>query len=1842
MTDKLEASWDNFIKFLGSTTGLDNLSSNIIAWGKKFTMFLFRMDKGWRSFVDYLGKNDILAGFFKTLKAFGRNWSTTIERVEQRWWDFTQQTSTKLPTFTGLFIALLNLGDLFSKTINFIERGWQGLREFLSKTRLIPGGLPTLKAFYTGFSEVVKFIERRWTGFVIFLNQPDLFKNLFATLRDFGTKIPEIGKWIQDTFTSVSNFVKGFFRSTEIEADQSIEKVKSTFDNFRDFVKEIFNDLPTAVNKATEWIKGKWQEFVPGIKEPLSKVLEFAKYIAKWLINTLNHSPTEKIPNAWQRATTTIKNLMGGLLTVAVDVGKGLIRIFTGTFRFIGEFIKEVFSAISPSVGKLFSLVKSGTRSFFDFMEVVLLTAKNIKQGAIATEEISTNFKGLAGSLRRLGKAFAPFGEMFKKFTQNIGQTTGETNKAANAGQFLGRVIGQVTKAILNFVIFVTPPLIRLGLTFVKIGIEVTAFALKVAWASRFIYNALTRFVGLSIELIHRLYKPVIYIGQTIKGITQASITFAKEIKNFLDALAVGVFNFANAFAKLQIAILNVFTQLIGIGAQKISEFLDQIGVTEQWNKTISSLQKGWENFGNYLQTSNNEMSKKTRETVEAIQYEWQALPQSIENLTEQIKSNFLSAGTKIAEKWNETTTYIQSRWLSASEAISNSYHATVASIESQWNYLVSAAKAAGDQVHEYLESTWLGRQVLETVDLIGKQWNYLVAAARAAGEQIREYLEQTWLGQQVINVADQIKHQWMALANQGKSTGEEIYKTFQDSGTALGTKLEEAISTTISQWDSVVGKAAAIGEVVSTIFLSLTSTVTTTIAELIQAALTKISDFIKNVFKGITNAFKPKVIDTKDINQSFEELGTTMFNIFQGQWTELFKFIGTGIDKMLEPLAGTWIGQLLEPVVVALKEVFTAIEQIGTAFGKVTLDITGYISKITIQGTSLVAMFATIPLGIIDLIVNFLSAPAALGFIIFFKDTAGAIKDVIVNVLKLAAEAVPALGKLAEAFVAPAKAVAAIWEKTGGAVGKQISKLVRRSKADGDDLQGNLSEHSPGPTYQIRKHWEHTAEFVEGKIGAIAATAAVQGAKIEDSLEPNIKNVAGTQVAPAMAPNHDKAFQAALVNASDRQKNQLMGMVQQMERFSAVEQKIRDKHQAGLLSDAAAEKAYMKLQERRAGVQERINSKVEGIQEQVRRRNAELGNEARSILTSLASAFSNFAPQLAAPLYAIHDVIDSVSELSSIPDKLSKFKDLVPTNLFGTEGISAAWAKITESGQKALERIKEMAFSTGQKVRDYLVQSGLADRWKQITVAISEQWVNLQDWAKVTGQKIKEHLIQSGIAERWKPIGDFITQQWGKLTELAKRAGDRIAAFLLQSGITEKWSSMTSFLGGQWSKMTQLIAGANAALVQGEAGSAVIKAQEAAISTTAAIAEAGAVTGANGAIAQSELLVAGAAQTAASSQVRSAGAASAASAAEAGVITTANTASASSFNLLSAAAGVAGAVMRFALSPIMPILLGIAATGFLLYQAWKNNFLGIQDSVMGVVGAFQYFFGLLSSEGWQIFADLFYSIGNSVSEIGKALGQLGMAFIEPFLPLMKLFGIDGGGSGGGLLQLAIRGLVFGILLPIRVLATALAGVVKVLSLIITLIIKAGTFIVNVVMSPVKLVVSAISFIANTIKNIFSTGSSILSGFTNWLLGGDKKETSVPQFETGGLVPGSGPVPAVVHGGEFVMSNKGVAGNLPALEAMNRGLTVPPPSLPPLPSTAVLATASVKAPSSADDGDALARALSNMKIELNFGDINLTGATGSEAAMEFLDEISPQLYRTMKKMLRELLETAKG
>jgi TP901 family phage tail tape measure protein len=960
-----------------------------------------------------------------------------------------------------------------------------------------------------------------------------------------------------------------------------------------------------------------------------------------------------------------------------------------------------------------------------------------------------------------------------------------------------------------------------------------------------------------------------------------------------------------------------------------------------------------------------------------------------------------------------------------------------------------------------------------------------------------------------------------------------------------------------------------------------------------------------------------------------------------------------------------------------------------------------GFAKDIGTFGLKMAGVVAEILVGLKDVGVALfkLGLDVSLPFDIFsvFKGIPDIIASIGVlgsNATELKGRLMSELGELGAAIAQfleqPLKTVGAIWEKTGGKIVGAIAGIGRKAKQTGQQLQGDLSEASPGPTYWIRKNWVNTTETIQSRLSDLALSAKIEGNAIYRFLDRSLTALSPSKIAEAGEALGGLKFDAKLAMSSVS-RNPVESQTN-LHRITARQVRLNDLYKQGAIDS----KVYTQGLKNLESAHRRVTLAVE--QDTAARK--QVGESVRSLSLSIGSVLSNIAPQLATPIFMMNDLVTSFLDIrTAMPGMRAFYATNAASSVAADSAIAAS----------ALTKAGIVGGANGAIAASYGFVAGAAKlAYKSMIVPL------LPFLPLILG-------ISSALFLLYRSYKDNI----GGIQEVVENAKNSLGNF--SSWILESISSVASAIVGT-------VAGIIGSLIQaGKFAFTVFGVLvESLLRIGAALAVFSSLTQIGGLFVSAGAFVAGLSLALIEFSTIATGVAGIFSGVLVPVILS---------GLSAILASATAAISPFL--PFIPLLLGIVAVGWVLGKVF--SFIG--SIVAGVFG------GIWDSIA-QVTGTLFQeidSVWSALVELGNTIVE---PFAQIFGTIASIFsGVDGNISGLAssiinVLLIPVKTLTFSLIKIIKTISFVLIGVIKTLGFVFNAVSKivravatvgaaiAGTVVTLTlaanfgavlagITGAVGAIGSAVSGVGSalaTIGGVFAaavvpavTGGigaviagisaavvaaapflAIISGVVavGWVL----KETfvvvgsaitrvfqgiwnliqwvvtnsmgvlanipfvgglfapslrsqplpshplqvqPVQRYATGGLISGMGTstgdrVPILASPGEFVVNAAATRSNLPLLESINQGDRVEVSSLRALP---VPATPIPLPPAASSQ-------TTEFNVQFVFGDIVVQGANPSFAAEELLGEImkhleSPQAQRVIRTQLRDIVEKAK-
>lgn len=1822
---------------------LDNIKQQI----KSATNFItdnFNRLVAWLNTIDWLPKNleqlgtafaeitDWMQGKFKTFIG----WLTTTKIVPQGFLFLSKlfrATSNLLGKLEGK-VALLRLKLAMRGTeSNFVTKLLTGVQYLL-------GGLRVLTRFS---SKVFKSLTKGWLKFRGVIGETDIFDYVFNAIKNGAMALPNAFDTIKQWWQNASDWIFASLVNLEHQWHSFTDWIKTDI-AWGEKVAAVWATVKESSGQAIEWIKGAWSRFTERFSSILEPVVEFARNIARKLIGALNCHPTEKIPTAWEKAVDRIGGAMRFLLKPATWTAKQIIGAFKPTAAFLwsigGGFVAEVVPAMN-TVGEAFG---KGKRSMDKFID-------EVQRGLTATGSARKEIGGLVGAFIRLLEAIAPLKNAFLNMVGGSEQLRQGFGDASSSGERFGKLLGKIVGSLLKFGATVAPGLSKAVVFIARITLELGTFAAKIAWALRYVVHA-----GLAVgvaagEAALSIAKFVRSIWQGFLKVTRAAEELKTTTIAAITAMISGIWDFAVAIDKLIMSVLKV----------KFPRVYQAIATVKQLvTKTGKSFKYVWGLMTQPMQPSESTISF------------WQVLGDSIGGVIKAIKTVLKIVRIIVFPK----------------EIIEG----IAIGIDKMFDLsgMTTSVKNDFQSLFEILEA-----KLNEVIDTFTKVKERIVNGLQEIRTKFYEILEK--FVPALVPVVQKIEKEIIFLKDMFIAS------------------ITDAMGRVEAMLAPVVGEGLQKINQVRTGIKNLGVDLIEAIVGFeghIRAFLAEMTGLVKTAFGNLGGEIKQIFIDSKyDLNEFIGFIKASLV----GAWSNLKETIYSALAPIPE-------------AVVAARELFTAIEKVGGAVVELGAGFLKFGSQVIGAISDVTAKFGGMVKGLIRLKIKLLVPIGPLGILIAIVNVSKAVIELIGNLKSILTEGIPIFGKLENALSAPAKAVADKWKSTSDKVKGFMGSIADRARTAGREAETGLAENSPGPTFMIRQKWAFAVDFVIDKMQLMGDKAVSIGQEIGRANENSVKRtVAAYQKLDDFQPKN-KAVTNLI--AQYKEFNGDINKSSAIQRLAGLDNLTETTKARTDLTTEEKQNRLSRLEAVRGKALDRGKQELAQLKQlaAVKQANAKAGQAMQSATMSVGAALSNFAPQLATPLFAAGDLADAYSNLSeAIPDIASALmlKGATSTAVASTE-VAANSAVATASATSASIQTASAATAANAEVTAAGIIAGVKATlisWYG-TLSATVVWstgIIKAAWASTSAFILANPIILliaaavTGLYLAFKynflNINDLISglmHTLGALISPLITVGSAIFNFykiIVVGVLGEVWqilkiigSTIGSILhsivigvGNLFLPITQLFnlffgqgGGLSIGKILGGIANAVVGAVS--LITKAVALVGGAIQWVFGLlrpigmwVGETVMSYVGLLAVFGGIMALITNIGGVISVVVSGLsllfapIVSAITFITPAISFIASVIGILGTValpaIASAIAPIVMTIGAIALVGVIL----KPIFNLVMAMIAGIVQGVKLVIGETIGAIW-----------SAAKDIWAALQELGNAFVEPFKPLLAIFGGDG--SGGGIMLKLMQATVSGVLVSFKIVAFVLKVVVKILSVAIQTIIKLGTVLVTTVLAPFRIVASIINSVFNKISGfvtiIKTLGRIILEAVMNpfqrvidsvkWIFGkingllggvfGGGKETPVSpaKYAAGGHVTGPGTatsdsIPAMLSNGEFVVNAAAAAKNLGLLKVLNATgylptidldfarqfglakalelapqapkLEVPPPPPINLPTPEEINTVNSQGKTELAE---------TSEININFtGDIIIKSETTPEMVKEMLTQLGPQLSLQVKAILRE-------
>ena len=1718
VTEGMEMNWYTFTELLGDTS-----------WVKA----------GWSQFLNWLPRNLEDASFAASelVEKFQLKFKQFVE-----WFTNTDLIPKGIAKLSGLLSSVAEGASKLSDKIAILrlEMELDGKKNFvyalLTAIELASKGI---KLFSRLTSKVLNFLLFKWDDIVTRIAVTGVFEAAFNTIKNAILEIPTALDKLKQWWSNSPDWVK-----------DATDKIKGAWSGFTNWFKgetswsqkagQAWDGITEAAVNATDKIKGAWSGFSDRFKVILNPIVNFAEKIANKLIGALNCNPTEKIPTAWEKATARITGSIKLLFKPALWTAKKVIGAFKPTAQFLWSMGRGFVAEFVPSMNIVGQSLGKGKRAFSEFVD-------KIKNGLIATGDARKQVGGLIGAIVRLIDAVTPLKTAFLNLFNSSAVLSQNFGEASTSGERFGKMLGKIVTAVVKFGTTVAPGLGKVVNIIARITIEVGIFAAKVVWASRYIISAGVAIGVATVEATIAVAKFVASVWQGFRRVTEAA-------KEFVNTLADGVLKVITSFWDMAVAIDKVIMAIIKDKFPGLYNALDGI------KKASSTMLGSFRVLGGEIGRALNPLN-----TQESVGF-WQSLTTAISTTLFVVKK--IAKFMRIIVFPKEIITGI----IIGLDKMRQSLINTAATIKQE-------IKAIFDELDaKFNLYSKIDTLKMALVDLP----RYVKAVYTKEFDKIKAIVVSVI--QAIANEFEEIKFRFFWILSSIRAEFYSILERFVPAIVPVVQRVEQEIRKLFKPLvDLARYSLGAIVDIVKD-YLQY-------ICDIIKLTVNIAGAIVKGFFKSVAYLLidililkgRASIVDMiNEFGALFKWIGDVLRALVSLS-LPLFEGLKNGVLLVIEKIADGWSGfkqiimNAFDPIPeakAAVGELFVAIEKLGTGIVEITSSFFTFGVKVIGTIVDITSKFGGLVKSLIRVKLKMFMPVGPMGILAAIIDTSKAVLELINNLKNILIEAIPIFKKLEEvmstpfkvategakkigqAITNPIKGITSKWGRGARAVNDSIETIGDTARVTGEEVESKIAHNSPGPAKMVPKKWAVAADLVRKSMQSMADKARATGKAIALANQSAIEET--TRAYSKL--DRTQASTSAAVRVPSSAANVVTPIHKKTKGFTAQYQKL-----GGDITQSNVIRKLTKLDERHAYIlaQDNLTKKMKQTQikklatqreklliqgreelaqlkrlKETKEANARAGRAMQSATMSVGSALSNFAPQLATPLFVAGDMIDAYSDLSeAIPEvgKALMLKGATATATAATEtaangatAASSTGAAVVQQGAAASTAATEVTATgviTGAKLMliGAYKATAAAAVWSAGVVKTALMSINPIAWviaAAVTViylafkhnflniNDIVGGLIQTiaAIASPFITVGKAIFNFYriiivGVLSEIGKvfkiiGATIGSALYSIVIGIRNLFLPMVQlfdlFFGG------------------GGSGGGSIEGLLAGIANT--------VVWAVGLITKAVAVVGGIISWVFSllrpigmwvgETVMSLGGLIAIFA----VITNFGGAISLAFGGLAAlfapivafvtavlpflgslwtivqliatvalpAMGVAFIPILIAIAKIAAVIAVIAAIGVVL----KPLFNLVIAMIVGVVKGIKLVFG-----------EVFGAIATEFGEVWSLIKELGSRIIEPFKPLFELFGGDGG--EGGIMLWAMQRMVRNVLLPFKVLAVVLVGVVKLIAFFVKAIVWLGAGIVSMILSPFLLISMTIVKIVNLIRGAIE----VVKGFGAMLAG---------------------------------------------------------------------------------------------------------------------------------------------
>jgi len=1241
---------------------------NLFNWAPKttqeftnlFVRAVNRAESLWGRFTNWLSTTPIFSAVFTQLERLSRAFANAMGSLDNKWSELKVRVG--IPVFTNFFDGLRSLGTKFIDAVVDLAGRWESFAK--------PLKLPVLQNFFTEvallgerFNHVISFLERRWQDLASFIFTTPLISGVMRGLELLGRKFNELILFVQLKWTPFVEFLS------------SSNLFPAIFSKLREFgtlipqlvsrVKTALVDIPGTAKAALSTVGSLFSLMKDRAIASLSGIGQFAQALHKKLPEPMI-AAIERIQRRWEGFASTFRSILEPITVFATWVAEKLIKALN----------------CSPTV-KIPVSWDIAVNKIISTLQLLIDPFRRVGEFIVST--FRATFALVGQLLRGFYEGIAPGIERITQAVRNI------RKGAAAAGEIsrltgLGAALVRLREAL--------DPLQRGFLKFVE-GLRLsTSSGQQASGAAQILGRTIGKVTLFFLEFGIRVVPPLLQVLKLVIGLTVEVIAFGAKVAYALRFVAsyftrigfaaagavTSIFRFVHsgltatgqikqAFGQLQADtqkfVVNFSAGMADLGQalkRLVGVFLDVFA--PQLKPVFKSVLSDMESFVSLIRfalidlvSSTSDRMRQLHSVVTAMS-PFDAIKKGLGAASRAVIF-FGSALQRIGEEtgFTQSLTPVVTKLTPIAKwlgIVSKNAQGMAQAFKESGVAISSALTSAGTQAQEFFGSLLI--RAKEAIEPIAIYY-------RAALDDVAERIRASFPFQVIEGGFKQVQ-----------AAGSVALTAIQSGADRAGAALRQVLvalnlDVPFDQGVTAVRKFGDESVIIIDWALSTMRKRVEQVADSIKSQFLSLGDQITNVIAQVVAQIYVKIAGTGD---SFRAVTAQVV----GQIDIALASVRAFISQALQPYA---------PIIEALRDVVAALQKIGASVVELISDFSIFGVKVGGIIGDVILNFGKATYAIADFAGKVLTPVGLIGIANAVFNIVGAIKDLVVNVGMLVGEAIPVLGRLGtaikELLLGPLESIGSLWTNTIGKIQTAVTGLTNKVQTQGAEMAQGIGEVPARKSWQF---WRRTTQAIQSEVEALTEELQVEGHEIQAAISEG-------------SPGTTRWIRHHWERTTNFVREQIQGLSQTAKTEGSVIQESLGGSAGNLQS---------------SGIKQ-LQGEIEGVSEH----SSKLANTAQSLFTSMGSVLSNFAPQLAMPLFMVNDFITAFFDIKkAIPEVRALIQGTEAVTVASNAAIAVSEVGIAQAaGSSAIVLAAGAAEAGAAKTAEAAVVGG-ANSWMAVT----------------------------------------------------------------------------------------------------------------------------------------------------------------------------------------------------------------------------------------------------------------------------------------------------------------------------------------------------------------------------------------------------------------------------------------------------------------------------------------------------------------------------------------------